>query len=103
METHLSIPCRNFTALIGNNDLKPDVKYKARIGATDFDFLVFEVKRPSSIAEDALFKVSIELQLMINRILKENIKQPVVYGVVVKCVAINGILLKGERFSNSSK
>lgn len=70
METHPFILCRNFTALIDNTDMKPDIKYKAIIGTTDFDFLVFEVKRPRSIAEDDLFKASIELQFMLNGMVK---------------------------------
>lgn len=61
----------NFTALIGNTDMKPDIKYKARIGTTDFGFLVFEVKRPRSFAEDDLFKASIELQFMLNGMVKK--------------------------------
>ncbi|KAI7898273.1 uncharacterized protein BX663DRAFT_546617 [Cokeromyces recurvatus] len=61
----------NFTALIGYTDMKPDIKYRARIGTADFDFLIFEVKQPRSIAEDGLFKVSIELQLMLNRMVKK--------------------------------
>jgi hypothetical protein len=51
--------------------MKPTVKYRARIGTTDFDFLIFKVKQPRSIAKDDLFKVSIELQLMLNRMVEK--------------------------------
>ncbi|KAI7893958.1 uncharacterized protein EV154DRAFT_560722 [Mucor mucedo] len=42
----------HFTPLIGNNDLKPDVKYSARIGSNTYDFLIIEVKCPSSTKDD---------------------------------------------------
>jgi hypothetical protein len=62
--------------------LKPDVKYSAKIGSNMFDFLIFEVKCPNSVAKDDLFKISLELQLMINRMIANKISKPVVYGVV---------------------
>ncbi|KAI7869890.1 hypothetical protein BDF14DRAFT_1879638 [Spinellus fusiger] len=57
----------HFTFLIGDNNLKPDVKYSARVGSSMLDFLVFEIKSPKSAAKDDLFKLSLEMQLMINR------------------------------------
>lgn len=72
----------HFTFLIGNNDLKPDVKYSAKIDSIIFDFLIFEVKCPNSVAKDDLFKMSLELQLMINRMIANKVNKPVVYGVV---------------------
>ncbi|CAO3678056.1 unnamed protein product [Rhizopus stolonifer] len=74
----------HFTSLTGNSDLKPDVKYSAKIGSNIFDFLIFEVKCPNSVAKDDLFKMSLELQLMINRMVANKINNPVVYGVVVQ-------------------
>ncbi|KAI9486549.1 MAG: hypothetical protein EXX96DRAFT_646348 [Benjaminiella poitrasii] len=52
----------HFTFLIGNSDLKPDVNYSAKIGSNIFDFLIFEVKCPNSVANKA--------------------NKPVVYGVI---------------------
>ncbi|KAI9356844.1 hypothetical protein BD770DRAFT_100266 [Pilaira anomala] len=72
----------HFTFLIGNSDLKPDMKYSAKIGSIVFDFLIFEVKRPNSAAKGDLFKMSLELQFMINRMIDNNVSKPVVYGVV---------------------
>lgn len=68
--------------------MKPDINYKARIGVTDFDFLVFEVKLPRSISENDLFRASLELQFMLNRMIQKNINQPVVYGIVVEGMAM---------------
>ncbi|RCH90887.1 hypothetical protein CU098_009988, partial [Rhizopus stolonifer] len=54
----------HFTFLIVNSDLKPDVKC------------------PNSVAKDDLFKMSLELQLMVNRMIANKVNKPVDYGVV---------------------
>lgn len=54
----------------------------AKIDFDLFDFLVFEVKCPNSAVKDDLFKISLELQLMINRMIANKVNNPVVYGAV---------------------
>lgn len=70
------------------------MKYSARIGSKKLDFLVFEIKCPKSTAEDDLFKMSLELQFMLNRLISSNVNKPVVYGVVGYGIVISGISLK---------
>jgi hypothetical protein len=55
------------------------VKYSARIGSKKFDFLAFEIKCPKSTADDDLFKISLELQIMLSCLISSNVNQPVVY------------------------
>ncbi|GAA5803435.1 hypothetical protein HPULCUR_008917 [Helicostylum pulchrum] len=86
----------HFTFLIGNSDLKPDVKYSAKIGSNIFDFLIFEVKCPNSVAKDDLSKMSLELQLMINRMIDNNVNKPVVYGVVGQGRVMNKVLQRAN-------
>ncbi|GAA5812644.1 hypothetical protein MFLAVUS_006101 [Mucor flavus] len=64
----------HFTFLIGNSELKPDVKFSAKVGSSKFDFLIFEVKCPNSVPKDDLFKMSLELQFMINRMIAAKVK-----------------------------
>ncbi|KAG1384442.1 hypothetical protein G6F61_000455 [Rhizopus arrhizus] len=47
------------------------------------DFLVIEVKCPNSNANDDLFKLSIELQILLNRLVNVGIDFPVVFGILV--------------------
>jgi hypothetical protein len=47
------------------------------------DVLVFEVKAPSSAAQDDYFKLTIELQIMFNRLVSISIDNPVVLGVLI--------------------
>ncbi|KAG1473409.1 hypothetical protein G6F56_000965 [Rhizopus delemar] len=72
----------HFISLIRNSDLKPNVKFSAKVGSKIFDFLIFEVKCPNSVAKDDLFKMSLELQLIINRMIANKVSKPVDYGVV---------------------
>ncbi|RCI04013.1 hypothetical protein CU098_011980 [Rhizopus stolonifer] len=65
-----------------DGDLKPNVKFSAKVGSKIFDFLIFEVKCPNSVAKDDLFKMSLELQLIINRMIANKVSKPVDYGVV---------------------
>lgn len=62
--------------------MKPDTKYSARIVGQKFDFLASEVKNYKSLAGNNRFKMSLELQFMINRLIKNNINNPIVYGPV---------------------
>lgn len=47
------------------------------------DVLVFEVKAPSSAAKDDFFKLTIEMQVMLNRLVSIGIDDPVVFGVLI--------------------
>lgn len=76
--------------------MKPDVKYSAKIGSNIFDFLIFEVKCPNSVAKDDLSKMSLELQLMINRMIDNNVNKPVVYGVVGQGRVMNKVLQRAN-------
>lgn len=69
--------------MFDDQDMKPDIRYWARVEETRFDFVVIEVNLTGSAFEDDIFKVSIELQSMINRLIKNGIRQPVAYGVVI--------------------
>ncbi|CEG78117.1 hypothetical protein RMATCC62417_12770 [Rhizopus microsporus] len=75
----------------------------ARIGSKKFDFLAFEIKCLKSTADDDLFKMSLELQFILNRLISCNVNQPVVYGVVGYGMAISGISLKRKRLTNDSE
>lgn len=61
-----NISCGHSTPLIESSELKPDVKYSAKIGYIIFDPSVFEVKCPNSVTKHDLYKVSLELQHTIN-------------------------------------
>lgn len=47
------------------------------------DFLVIEVKCPNSNANDDHFKLTIELQILLNRLVNAGIDSPVVFGILV--------------------
>ncbi|KAI7874782.1 uncharacterized protein EV154DRAFT_78649 [Mucor mucedo] len=71
------------TALEGYPMTKTDIKIYTTIGSENFDLLVFEVKCPQSTSEDDLFMLSVKLQLTLNRLIKNGVTEPVVYGVMV--------------------
>lgn len=48
--------------------MKPDIRCSTWIGLDQFDFLIFQIKCLRSTAQDDLFKLSIELRGMINRL-----------------------------------
>lgn len=73
----------NFTKLEGNNQIKPDIKYSAIVKQEKMDFLVIEVKCPSSKATDDLFKLSVELIILLNRLVTIGVDFPVVFGILV--------------------
>ncbi|KAI8641013.1 hypothetical protein BD408DRAFT_418940 [Parasitella parasitica] len=58
-----------------SSNLKPDVNYSSRIGSNIF-------KCPNSVAKHDLFKMSLELQLMINRMIANKVYKPVDYVFV---------------------
>lgn len=68
-----------FTQLEGDYNIKPGVKYSAAIRQQKLDFLVFEIKCPNSVACDDFFKLTIELQIMLNRLITTGIDFPVVF------------------------
>ncbi|RCH87202.1 hypothetical protein CU098_004834 [Rhizopus stolonifer] len=67
----------------GSSHTKPDIKYSALIKQHKIDFLVIEVKCPNSNANDDLFKLSIELQILLNHLINVGIDSPVVFGILV--------------------
>ncbi|KAI7904163.1 uncharacterized protein BX663DRAFT_431834, partial [Cokeromyces recurvatus] len=73
----------NLTKLEGSSLIKPDTKYSTTIKQQKMDFLVIEVKCPNSSANDDRFKLSIELQILLNRLVNIGIDSPVVFGILV--------------------
>ncbi|KAG1141905.1 hypothetical protein G6F37_007961 [Rhizopus arrhizus] len=77
----------NFTKLEGSSHIKPDIKYSAIIKQYKMDFLVIEVKCPNSNANDDLFKLSIEMQILLNRLVNVGIGFPVAYEFMVSIIS----------------
>lgn len=72
----------NFSKLEGSSQIKLDIKYSTMIKQHKMDILVIEVKCPKSTAKDDLFKLSIELQILLNRLVKIGIDS-LVFGILV--------------------
>ncbi|KAG2227521.1 hypothetical protein INT45_002206 [Circinella minor] len=81
--THMLQKSGHFTSLEGNMNIKPDIKFHISINGDKFDCLLFEVKCPRSSSEDDLFKLSVEMQYILNRLIEHGAANPVVYGVLV--------------------
>ncbi|KAI9359854.1 hypothetical protein BD770DRAFT_419400 [Pilaira anomala] len=73
----------HFTALEGETNIRPDIKFHTIIDEKKFDCLLIEVKCPKSTSNDDLFKLSIEMQYALNRLVKCGASNPVTYGVLV--------------------
>ncbi|KAG1371796.1 hypothetical protein G6F61_011609 [Rhizopus arrhizus] len=78
-----------FTALEGDANLKPDIKFHTSIDRKKFDCLLVEVKCPKSTSDDDLFKLSIEMQYILNRLVEYGASNHVVYGVLVYGMWLN--------------
>jgi hypothetical protein len=80
----LTIFCyRYFTSLEGEAGLRPDMKFYTTIDRIRFDCLLIEVKCPNSTCEDDLFKLSIEMQYILNRFVEHGANNPIVFGVLI--------------------
>lgn len=80
----LTIFCyRHFTSLEGEVGLRPDMKFYTTIDGIRFDRLLVDVKCPNSTSGDDLFKLSIEMQFILNRFIEHGANNPVVYDVLV--------------------
>lgn len=75
---------RHFTPLEGETNFKPDMKFYTTIDGIRFDCLLIEVKCPNSTCAEDFFKLSIEMQLVLNRFIEHGANNPVVYGVTLK-------------------
>jgi hypothetical protein len=65
--------------------MRPDIKYSYTLtSGRKVDLLVVEVKSPSSTTSGDFLKLSIELQLMINRLVEAGVDSPEVYGVIIR-------------------
>ncbi|KAG1446872.1 hypothetical protein G6F56_009436 [Rhizopus delemar] len=73
----------HFTSLEGEADFKPDMRFYTPIDGIRFDCLLFEVKCSNSTRGDDLFKLSIEMQFILNCFIEHGANNPVVYGVLV--------------------
>ncbi|KAI9243517.1 hypothetical protein BY458DRAFT_561199 [Sporodiniella umbellata] len=73
----------HFTPLEGDSDLRPDMKFYSAIDGVRFDCLLLEVKCPRSTCKDDLYKLSVEMQLILNRFIENGANSPAVYGVLV--------------------
>ncbi|KAI8986361.1 hypothetical protein BDB01DRAFT_890877 [Pilobolus umbonatus] len=81
--SHMLQKSGHFTALEGDTNLRPDIKFHTSIDRKKFDCLLIEVKCPKSTSDDDLFKLSIEMQYALNRLIGYGGSNPVVYGVLV--------------------
>lgn len=59
------------------------MKFHITLDGFRFDCLLIEVKCPSSICKDDLFKLSIEMQFALNRLIEHGANNRTVYGVLV--------------------
>ncbi|OAD77634.1 hypothetical protein PHYBLDRAFT_164535 [Phycomyces blakesleeanus NRRL 1555(-)] len=73
----------HFTSLEGESSLGPDTKFYKTIDGIRLDCLLIEVKCPNSTSDDDLFKLSIEMQYTLNRLVEHGVDNPDVYGVLV--------------------
>ncbi|KAI8094014.1 hypothetical protein BDF21DRAFT_330953, partial [Thamnidium elegans] len=73
----------HFTSLEDEVDLRPDMKFHITINGIRFDCLLIEVKCPSSTSKNDLFKLSIETQFLLNRLIEHGANNCTVYGVLV--------------------
>ncbi|KAI7903996.1 uncharacterized protein BX663DRAFT_506035 [Cokeromyces recurvatus] len=73
----------HFTSLEGEVGLRPDMKFHITINGIQIDCLLIEVKCPSSTSKDDLFKLSIEMQFILNRLIEHGANNCTVYGVLV--------------------
>lgn len=73
----------HFTPLEGDSDLRPDMKFYSAIDGVRFDCLLLEVKCARSTCKDDLYKLSVEMQLILNRFIEHGANSPTVYGVLV--------------------
>ncbi|KAG1350172.1 hypothetical protein G6F62_003359 [Rhizopus arrhizus] len=87
--SHMLQKSSYFTALEGDANLKPDIKFHTSIDRKKFDCLLVEVKCPKSTSDDDLFKLSIEMQYILNRLVEYGTSNPVVYGVLVYGMWLN--------------
>lgn len=76
--------------MIGYKYNIPSLKYSAKIGNEYVDFLLIGVVRyGKATTGNIVFKLSIELQSMLNRMTEYNLKKPIVYGVVIEGMFIH--------------
>jgi cAMP phosphodiesterase len=75
--------------LEGDANLRPDIKVHTSIDRKKFDCLLVEVKCPKSTSDDDLFTLSIEMQYILNHLVKYGASNPVVYGVLVYGMRLN--------------
>jgi hypothetical protein len=59
------------------------MKFYTTIDGIRFDRLLIDVKCPNSTSGDDLFKLSIEMQFILNRFIEHGANNPVVYDVLV--------------------
>ncbi|EIE77308.1 hypothetical protein RO3G_02012 [Rhizopus delemar RA 99-880] len=81
--SHMLQKTGHFTALEGDANLRPDIKFHTSIDRKKFDCLLVEIKCPKSTSDDDLLKLSIEMQYILNHLIEYGASNPVVYGVLV--------------------
>ncbi|KAG1444796.1 hypothetical protein G6F46_011654 [Rhizopus delemar] len=87
--SHMLQKTGHFTALEGDANLRPDIKFHTSIDRKKFDCLLVEIKCPKSTSDDDLLKLSIEMQYILNHLIEYGASNPVVYGVLVYGMWLN--------------
>lgn len=72
---------------LGVSDTETGVLTRFKI----YDMLAFEAKRPNFTASNDLFKLSVELQFMLNGLVYSNIDNATVFGVLARGMIINRV------------